>query len=244
MVVEYISIEDNTFVGHVFDLSQSVHLELLWGKDIKHEPDKIYVYNVDFRINNLFNLVIGLSKIYTLLKYNSFPIKNSYGSIPRGKWLYIVWEIFLTRVSSVRDCIFFLICDIYEIEYNNVFEVNRKFLYNNPLIDSKIKKSINDIANIAKEIRDERNEMIHQGMKRSMYDAMFYTISCFEAMDIQVDAPCNYIEEYNDIIIKLESIIDKTYTQVEQELNKILNYLYQVFLKAFRKKREYTRSKE
>jgi len=71
MEVKHISIENNSFVGHIFDLSQCVHLESLGGKDIKHEPDKIYVYNVDFRINNLFNLVIGLSEVYTLLKYNT-----------------------------------------------------------------------------------------------------------------------------------------------------------------------------
>lgn len=69
---------------------------------------------------------------------------------------------FLTRVSSVRDCIFSLICDI---KYNSAFEVNRKFLCNNSIIDSENKDSTNDIANIAEKLRTERNERIRQGIK-------------------------------------------------------------------------------
>jgi hypothetical protein len=182
---ERLSLDDSLLIGVTFDLSQPLYLgDRDYDTLVKEAPEAAYVIDVHFRVGALLKRFESLYLVYKLLSVNSFPVSTPSGAISRENWVRIALDLLLSRLTSIRDCTFLLIAEVFELGLD-LRSVTRFQLKSNAVIASipPLGNLIDDIANIGRSFRDERNLHLHRGQERPLgNDPDIYSIaSAFEA---------------------------------------------------------------
>jgi hypothetical protein len=162
-------LEENDFVLQIIGMAQPIDL---WDIDVnerdlrRDNPHRAYVLDVRHRLLNLVDRFKSLNRIDVMLDREEFPLLTSSGKITRYEWSKVVLDVLLSRITSLRDCLFLLVSEIFELnlEPRDVnFRALKKGIKNRRVLDL-----LDRIASNARHLRDERDRHLHRGEERSL----------------------------------------------------------------------------
>lgn len=235
-----LSVEHCLLTGVVYDLFQPLHLH-----DVDFQSttsDKRYVLYVHHRLYSLNERLKSLATMYSMLSYESFPLNTEEGNISRQEWVHITLDTMLSRITSVRDCVYLLIDSIFELQLPPR-KVNRKSLIKNESIKEheQLISLINSITNSGSILRNERDALFHRGERRVLGDnpEIYYIASAMESMG-QSDFGTGPDGEKIDLDKEhkiITNVINNEFTESIEELVGFIDYicllLYPVFKNRF-----------
>ncbi len=238
-----LSLDDSLFVGVTYDLSQPIYLgEKDYDTLASEAPDAAYLIDVHYRVHALSRRFESLNIIYSLLSFNGFPVSTPAGAISRANWVRITLDVLLSRLTSIRDCTFLLVAEVFELGLDPK-SVSRSQLKKNPTILSipSLADLIEDIADIGRSFRDERDLHLHRGEERPLGQDpdLYYTASAFEAFGREIqgnDASGNPIDLKNDhkeIIEQLETEFTTTAKEFNNKIHILFDLMYPYFKERF-----------
>ncbi|MBE7554934.1 MAG: hypothetical protein HS126_28115 [Anaerolineales bacterium] len=135
---EWLSCEHSLFVGVVYDLAQPIHLrDYDYDTLVSTAPDAAYIVDVEYRTQMLVNRFESLNMVYQMLALEELPLSTPLGAISRQNWVRITLDVLLSRLTSIRDCAFLLIAEIFELGLNPR-DVSRRSLKNSSTISEEI----------------------------------------------------------------------------------------------------------
>jgi hypothetical protein len=243
----WLALDESRFVGHIYDLAMPVHLgEHDYDDLLKLAPDRAYVVDVHYRLYTLVSRFDSLNVIYKMLTVQNLPLQSQKGAISRATWVRIILDVLLARITSVRDCTYLLIAEVFEIRMNPRNITLRTLRDNDAISDDSIFGLIDDIANIGKSLRDERDLHLHRGEERPLGDdpITYRTASTFEAWGLGLTGtdrfgnPINLEDTHKKIIEQIEKEFISTSQELESKLYELFDALYPIFLQKFRTKRQ------
>src|SRR5687767_3057835 len=112
-------LEENDFVFKVFQAAQPIHLwdgpELTY-EDLKRDnPHRAYVIAIEYRVDRIVTRFKSLNVIDQMVSVDSFPVPTPAGDITRYQWVRITLDVLLSRLTSIRDCAFLFVSEVYEL---------------------------------------------------------------------------------------------------------------------------------
>lgn len=240
---ERLSLDDSLLIGVTYDLSQPIYLgDRDYDTLILEAPEAAYIIDVHYRAEALLWRFESLKIVYKLLSFNNLPVSTPSGAISRENWVRITLDVLLSRLTSIRDCMFLLIAEVFELGLNPR-NVTRLQLKNNPNIVSvpSLGNLIDDIANIGRNFRDERDLHLHRGEERSLgQDSDVYCIaSAFEAFGQGIQGndksgnPINLQNDHKQIIQQLEADFTATTEEFSNKIHELLDLIYPYFKERF-----------
>jgi hypothetical protein len=174
-------LEEEAFVCAIISMAQAVHLwdgpDLTYQELLRDNPHRAYVIAIEYRILKIVDRFKSLNILDRMFSYAEFPIKTSAGSIFRDQWIRIINDVLLVRLTSIRDCCFFFIAEIFEMD-SAPRKVNLKNLKKH-IQDRAIVDALTEIGDAARDIRDERDRHLHRGEERPILGELD---QIFEAM--------------------------------------------------------------
>lgn len=238
-----LSLDDSLFVGVTYDLSQPIYLGTRDYETLVAEaPDAIYLLDVHNRVHALSRRFESLNIIYNLLSFNGFPVTTPAGAISRANWVRITLDVLLSRLTSIRDCTFLLISEVFELGLDPK-SVSRYQLKKDPTILSipSLADLIEDIANIGRSFRDERDLHLHRGEERPLgQDPDIYsTASAFEAFGQQIQGndrsgnPINLEKDHKQVVEELEKEFTATAKEFNDKIHELFDLMYPHFKERF-----------
>jgi hypothetical protein len=243
---DWLSLEQCEFVGHIYDLTMPIQLG---GHDydtlLTIAPDRAYVLDVHDRISRLVDRFNSLNMIFQMLAIENFPLASRRGPIPREDWVRIILDVLLVRLTSIRDCTYLLVAEVFELGMDPR-NVSRKTLRKNPSIPSDpFHGLIDDFANLGRAFRDERDLHLHRAEERSLgADPITYRIaSIFESWGNELTGtdkdggPIDLRGKHQKIVEEIEKEFSSSARDLERKLFELFEALYPVFLQKFRAKR-------
>lgn len=240
---ERLSLDDSLLIGVTFDLSQPLYLgDRDYDTLVKQAPEAAYVIDVHFRVGALLKRFESLYLVYKLLSFNGFPVSTPLGAISRENWVRITLDVLLSRLTSIRDCTFLLIAEVFELGLDPK-SVKRFQLKSNAVIVAipLLGNLIDDIANIGRNFRDERDLHLHRGQERPLgNDPDIYSIaSAFEAFGQGIQGndrlgnPINLENDHRQIVEQLEKEFTDTVKELSDKIHKLLDLMYPYFKQRF-----------
>ncbi len=149
----------NTIGG--FWLNQ--HPYKTWEEFQTDLPHMAYTHLVQIRFDALEQLFVDLRVINQMLGISSIPAKSSVMDINRHDWLKAIHDLCLYRFSSIRDVIFQLVNELYELKIRNL-DLGLKTIRNGiGGRHSDVVAKLEIIAATGPDIRDDRNIRAHRG---------------------------------------------------------------------------------
>jgi len=111
-----LSLDDSLFVGVTYDLSQPIYLgDRDYETLLSEAPEAAYFLDVHYRVHALSRRFDSLNIVYSLLSFNDFPVSTPAGAISRANWVRITLDVLLSRLTSIRDCTFLLVAEVFEL---------------------------------------------------------------------------------------------------------------------------------
>jgi hypothetical protein len=163
-------LEEEDFVYKIISMAQPVHLwdgpNLTYADLLRDNPHRAYVIAIEYRTLIIVDRFKSLNILDRMFAYDRLPIATSDGSIFRDDWIRITLDVLLSRLTSIRDCCFLFVSEIYELglEPRRVnLESLKKLLRDNKVLDLLTK-----IADTARSIREERDRHLHRGEERPL----------------------------------------------------------------------------
>jgi hypothetical protein len=182
-------LEQDEFICRIVSMAQAVHLwdgQTLNFEDLlRDNPHRAYVIAVEYRTLIIVDRFKSLNILDRMLAYEGFPIKTIEGSIFRDQWIRVIIDVLLSRLTSIRDCCFLFVAEIYDLglDPRNVnLGVLKKLLQDRAIVDRLTK-----IADTARDIRDERDRHLHRGEQRALLGEMnqvFHVMAMLEGHSI------------------------------------------------------------
>jgi hypothetical protein len=242
----WLSLEKSEFVGNVYDMATPIHLGVKdYSELLSTEPEKAYIVDVHYRINMLVKRFESLNMIYKMIGVNQFPILSQRHSIIRQEWSKIILDVLLSRITSVRDCTYLLINDIFELGLN-ARDVSRRSLIDHLSIPvHPFNKFINDIADIGKDLRKERNLHMHEGEERELGEdpTTYFIASIFEGWGREISGndqfgnPINLDENHRRVMEQIESDFTSNAIMLQNTLYDLFDELKPIFMNKIHEKR-------
>ncbi len=162
-------LEEEEFVYKIISMSQPIHL---WdgGADYaelsRDNPHRAYVIAISHFTLIIVDRFKSLNVLDRMFAYDGFPIATTDGSIFRDDWIRITLDVLLSRLTSIRDCCFLFIAEIYELGLDprrvNLETLKRR------VEDAKVLALLTDISATARSMRDERDRHLHRGEERPL----------------------------------------------------------------------------
>ena len=240
---ERLSLDDSLFIGVTYDLSQPIYLgDRDYDTLVSEAPEAAYIIDVHQRVHALITRFESLNIVYKLLSFNSFPFSTPSGAISRENWVRITLDVLLSRLTSIRDCTFLLIAEVFELGLDPR-NVTRLQLKNNASIVSvpSLGDLIDDIANIGRNFRDERDLHLHRGQERPLGQDpdVYYIASSFEAFGQGIQGndrsgnSINLKKDHQQIIEQLEAEFTATTEEFSNKIHELLDSMYPYFKERF-----------
>jgi len=244
---DWLSLEESEFVGHIYDLAVPVHLgEHDYDTLLSIAPDRAYVADVYYRISRLVDRFNSLNMVYQMLAVENFPLPSRLQPISRENWVRILLDVLLARLASVRDCTYLLIAEVFELKLDPR-NVSRRTLRENQQIPSNpFDNLIDDIANIGRSLRDERDLNLHRGDERPLgEDPITYKVaSIFESWGQELTGtdrfgnPVDLEGKHKQISEQIRTEFVSTAKDLERKLCELFDELQPNFLQRLRTKRK------
>jgi len=243
----WLSLEESEFVGHLYDLAMPIHLgEHDYNTLLSIAPDRAYVVDVHYRVSRLVDRFNSLNMVYQMLAVENFPVPSSLQSISRENWVRIVLDVLLARLTSVRDCTYLLIAEVFELGLDPRNVSRRTLRENSTIPNSPFHNLIDDIANIGRSLRDERDLHLHRGEERPLgEDPITYKVaSIFESWGQEISGtdqsgnPIDLEGKHKRVIEQIQTEFTATAQDLQSKLYELFNELHPVFLQRFRVKRQ------
>jgi hypothetical protein len=164
------------------------------------------------------------------------------GPISRENWVRITLDVLLSRLTSIRDCTFLLIDEVFELGLDPK-SITRLQLKNNPTILSvpSLCNLIDDIANLGRRFREERNLHLHHGQERPLGQDpdLYYVASALEAFGQGIQGidragnPINLENDHKQIIEQLETEFTETTKEFSSKIHALFDLIYPYFKERF-----------
>lgn len=172
----------------------------------------------------LEELFVDLRVIPQMLCIQDLPLKSNVRNINRYEWIKSIMDLTLFRFSSIRDVTYHLINQLLELGIED-HRLNLKSL--KKFIGESHTKVVNVLIKIeaaGNHLRKDRNSRAHKGFSYLFTDddQLFKIMSVSE--EIRPDMKC---EEY-DIKTIYQSSCDDLYSQLTNEVNKLLELVVEV----------------
>lgn len=181
-------LEEEEFVYKIISMSQPIHLwdgETDYAELLRENPHRAYVIAIQYFTLIIVDRFKSLNVLDRMFAYDSFPISTTEGSIFRDDWIRIVLDVLLSRLTSIRDCCFLFIAEIYELGLDPR-KVNLEAL-KKAIPDASVLALLTEIAATARNIRDERDRHLHRGEERTLageLDQFFELVARSEGSDV------------------------------------------------------------
>ncbi len=243
---EKLTFDDSLFVGVTYDLAQPIHLN---GEDyetlLEVVPEAAYIVTVNYRVRMLVNRLWSLNLVNQLLSYDSFPIKTPLGALTRENWIRVTLDVLLARLTSIRDCTFLLINELFELG------IDPRRVYKHTLVRHNtishlipLCSIINGISQVGQDFREERNYHMHRGEERSLGDdpITYSTASLFEAFGVEISGadmfgkPIDLEGKHKKIVAQLRAEFSEAIIELEEYINQLFEFVYPFFLENYRRK--------
>jgi hypothetical protein len=137
-----------------------------WDDFVRKDPDLAYAWSVGGRLNVLEEAIIALRPIVQMLGVTDFPIASQIRAIDRYVWLSATVDLALFRVSTIRDCCYVLVNEVFELQINGRELSLRRLRQEDVLKGTTVITALLAIGSIGKELREERNKRAHEGIQR------------------------------------------------------------------------------
>lgn len=235
-----LSVEHCLLTGVVYDLFQPLYLH-----DVDFQSttsDKRYVLYVHHRLFTLNEQLKSLATMYSMLAFQSFPIITEQGNISRQEWIHITLDTILSRITSIRDCVFLLVNGIFELNLHPR-KVSRNSLVKHPSVNEyeHIVSLVNSISVIDSKLRDERDVLFHRGERRALGNnpQVYYVASVMESLghtEFGTDVDGEKIDlekEHKSIVQVLKSDFTGTIDELGELIESICIELYPIFKQRF-----------
>lgn len=181
-------LEEEEFVSKIISMSQPIHL---WDGATDYSglsrdnPHRAYVIAIQHCTLIIVDRFKSLNVLDRMFAYDGFPIATTDGSIFRDDWIRIIHDVLLSRLTSIRDCCFLFIAEIYELGLDPR-RVNLETLKRG-IGDARVLALLTDIAATAWSIRNERDRHLHRGEDRTLVgelDQFFESVARSEGSDV------------------------------------------------------------
>lgn len=242
MTFDELSFDDSLFVGVTYDLAQPIYLN---GEDydtlLSEAPEAAYVVNVHYRVHMLVRRYASLNIVFSLLAFSDFPISTSAGSISRERWIRVTLDVLLSRLTSIRDCVFFLISEIFELGLDPRNTTKYK-IKSHPTIAplTALCNLLDEVSEIGREFRDERDRHLHRGEERELGEnpLIYMSVSMLETIGREAgstDQSGNPVDLDNEHKKVVEQLLDE-FTSTTKELDNKIHELFDVVYPYFKNK--------
>ncbi len=182
-------LEEEEFVCGIISMAQAVHLwdgpKLMYEDLLRENPHRAYVIAIEYRTLKIVDRFKSLNVLDRMLAYEGFPIGTAEGSIFRDQWIRIILDVLLSRLTSIRDCCFLFVAEIYNLglDPRSVSLASlKKHLADIAIVDVLIR-----IGDTARNIRDDRDRHLHRGEERALsgdMDQFFQIVAMSEGSNI------------------------------------------------------------
>jgi hypothetical protein len=167
-------LEDEEFVNEVFGMAQPIHMwdgpHLRYKELRRDNPHRAYVVAIEHFVYRIVERCKSLSVIDRMLAFGEFPIQNAEVKVSRYEWLRVVLDVLLSRFTSIRDCAYLLVAEVYELGLDPR-QVNLSRL-SSMIPDASVVDLLQKIGAAGRELRDERNVHLHRGGERDLSDGL------------------------------------------------------------------------
>jgi hypothetical protein len=235
-----LSFDDSLFVGVTYDLAQPIYLN---GEDydtlLTEAPEAAYVVNVHYRVHMLVRRFASLNIVFNLLAYSDFPITTPAGMISREQWVRVTLDVLLSRLTSIRDCVFLLISETFELGLDPKNTSRYKIKSHTKIAPlTTLCALIDEISEIGRDFRNERDRHLHRGEERELGEnpLIYMSVSMLETIGKEggsTDESGNPVDLDNEHKKVVEQLLDE-FTSTTKELDEKIHELFDVVYPHFK----------
>lgn len=173
-------LEENDFVWRIVEMAHAVHLwdrSLNYDELVRDNPHRAYVIAIEYRLERIVDRFKSVNVVDQMLAVRQLSISNPMRPISWYQWSRIILDVCLARVTSIRDCSFLFVSEIYELGLDPR-KVSLKTI-KNTVHDELVIEVCERIAGAARHFRDDRDRHLHRGEESDFgigEDAFFYKI--------------------------------------------------------------------
>ncbi|MDP2316555.1 MAG: hypothetical protein Q8P41_26920 [Pseudomonadota bacterium] len=192
-------------------------------------PDRVYAFDMNVRMERLRRHVASLNDIPKMLAFEGLPITSPNGNLGRIAWIEVCIDLALARLTSVRDIALFLVVETFELDLKP-HQVSFNKLQGLGLPEAVL-DDVKALADVAIDLRGERNRRVHRGEMRKHGGAdhvMIQSASVWEAMGMppgNIDAlPSaeNHGETYS-LSVRCRAIADELNVEFREVANEVMD---------------------
>jgi hypothetical protein len=211
-------VEDEDFVIRVTEEARYLDMwqenETTWAELERDFPQRAYALAIASRVSRIVDRFKSLNLVEKMLDFDG-SLKSNSVEITPYEWLKIILDALLSRVTSIRDCVFLVVADVYDLglEPRDVTLQSLRRL----VPDEKVLDVLTRFSKAAPDLRDERDRHLHRGEERRLSDMDFFfklfsrssptlatnRVSLWDreqgAYEIEIDPSRMYIEAIDEI---------------------------------------------
>lgn len=160
-----------------------------WSEFQRRNPAGAYAWSVGSRHELLDQAIIALRPVQKFVRVRRLPISTTRGNITREEWLRATIDLFLFRMTGIRDHCLHLVSEVFELQLPPL-EVKTKTILSSPEVKgTPLKGLIEHVASVGADLRGERNKRAHEGIQRQLTEEPFFNVlSLFESRPVAKSA--------------------------------------------------------
>jgi hypothetical protein len=152
-----------------------------WDEFQRRNPAGAYAWQVGAQHEVLEQAIIALRPVQKFVRLRRLPIATARGNITREEWLRATVDLFLFRMSGIRDHCLHLVSLVFELGLPPLEVKLHKILNAVDIKGTELGGLIKTVASIGSDLRGERNKRAHEGIQRALTEEPFFKVlSLFE----------------------------------------------------------------
>lgn len=170
MLIDYrYYLEEDPFVEAVIEMAMPIaHGEYDYPTLCQVAPHRAYVLEIEHRCVIIVDRFKSLYFVDALLSVRDFPFHTPAGILSREHWLRITLDVLLSRITSLRDCVYFLVDAVFQIRLDPRAITLRNL--GQAALPEELKDLLATLAAEARHIREDRDRHLHRGEERDLFD--------------------------------------------------------------------------
>lgn len=152
-----------------------------WNEFQRRNTAGAYAWQVGSQHEVLEQAIIALRPIQKFVRLRRLPIATTRGNITRDEWLRATIDLFLFRISGIRDHCLHLVSEVFELGLPPIDVKLKRVLNAVGIKGTELEGLIEQVASIGSDLRGERNKRAHKGVQRHLTEEPFFKyLSLFE----------------------------------------------------------------